>query len=42
MLWVPVYKAVIIVIMLLYFIRVLGDLNFIAFVIRKVLHIIDG
>jgi len=41
-LWVPIYKAVIIIIMLVSFIRVVGDLNFLIFVICKVLYFTDG
>jgi len=40
-LWVPIYKAVIII-MPLYFIQILGHLNFLIFVICKVLYFIDG
>lgn len=41
-LWVPIYKAVIVIIMLLSFIRVVGDLNFLIFVTCKVLYFTDG
>lgn len=41
-LWVPIYKAVIIIIMLLSFVRVVGDLNFLIFVICKVVYFADG
>lgn len=41
-LWVPIYKAVIIIIMLLSFVRVVGDLNFLIFVICKGVYFTDG